>query len=59
MEAITEASPKPKSQVNNVAPLVAQPGKAFGKMAPSTKMMPHGFQKRVKPVTAVSPVARV
>jgi len=28
-------------------------------MAPNTKNIPQGFQRRVKPVTAVSPVARV
>lgn len=37
----------------------AHPGQAFGKMAPSAKIIPHGFQKREKPVTAVSPVASV
>lgn len=31
----------------------------FGRMAPRQKTIPHGFQNRVNPVTAVSPVARV
>ena len=56
---ILAPSPHPKINVNIVAPLVAQPGQAFGSIAPRIKKIPQGIQKRVKPVTAVSPVARV
>jgi hypothetical protein len=42
-----------------VAELVTHPGKRFGRMAPRMNTIPQGFQKRVKTVTAVSPVARV
>ena len=50
---------RPKVKVSSVAPLVAQPGQALGRIAPRMKIIPYGFQKRVKPVTAVSPVAKV
>ena len=50
---------RPKRQISEVAALAAQPGKAFGRIAPRANTMPQGFQKRLKPVTAVSPVARV
>ena len=50
---------QPVRKVSEVAALAAHPGKAFGKIAPSANTIPQGFQKRLKPVTAVSPVARV
>ena len=49
----------PNMKVNSVAPLVAHPGKTFGRMAKSTKTMPQGSQSRENPVIAVSPVASV
>ena len=55
----TVPSPQPVMNVSAVAALAAQPGKAFGKIAPSANTIPQGFQNRLKPVTAVSPVARV
>ena len=42
-----------------MAPAVPQPGHTFGTTAKTQKRMPHGFQKRAKPATAVSPVASV
>jgi hypothetical protein len=55
--ATTIGLPKPSAKVNTVVPLVATPGQAFGTMAHKQNTMPHGFQKREKPVMAVSPVA--
>jgi hypothetical protein len=55
----TVVSLKPKRKVSEDAALAAQAGKAFGKIAPRTNTIPQGFQKRLKSVTAVSPVARV
>ncbi len=59
MMVITVGLPKPIAKVRIVAPLVATPGQAFGRMAQKQNTIPHGFQKREKPVMAVSPVARV
>ena len=42
-----------------VTPLVAQPGHMFGTIVNRQNSAPHGFQKRTKPATAVSPVASV
>jgi hypothetical protein len=57
--AITVPLPKPRAKVRIVAPLVATPGQAFGMIAHRHITIPHGFQKREKPVMAVSPVAKV
>jgi hypothetical protein len=57
--AITVPLPKPKAKVRIVAPLVATPGQAFGMIAHRHITIPQGFQKREKPVMAVSPVAKV
>ena len=40
-------------------PPVAQPGHIHGLTVMTMNSTPHGFQSRVNPVTAVSPVARV
>ena len=42
-----------------MAPAVPQPGHTFGTIVKTQKRIPHGFQKRAKPATAVSPVASV
>jgi hypothetical protein len=42
-----------------VTPLVPQPGHMLGRIVKRQKITPHGFQKRTKPATAVSPVASV
>ena len=51
--------PPPIRNVRIVTPLVPQPGHMFGTIVNTQKMTPHGFQKRTKPETAVSPVASV
>ncbi len=55
----TADSERSKMNVNTVAPLDAQPGQRFGRIAPATKMTPHGSHSRENPVTAVSPVTSV
>jgi hypothetical protein len=45
--------------VSIVAELVAQPGHRFARYVIATKKMPQCFQCRLKPVSAVSPVASV
>jgi hypothetical protein len=44
---------------NISAPLAAHPGMVFGRIAPRMKTTDHPTHMRLKPVTAVSPVARV
>lgn len=56
---ITVPLPNPKAKVRIVAPLVATAGQAFGRIAHRHITGPQGFQKREKPVMAVSPVAKV
>ena len=51
--------PPPIRNVRIVTPLVAHPGHMFGRIVNRQKSTPHGFQKRTKPATAVSPVASV
>ena len=51
--------PPPIRKVRIVTPLVAQPGHMFGRIVKRQNSTPHGFQKRTKPETAVSPVASV
>jgi hypothetical protein len=53
--AITIGLPKPSAKVSTVAPLVVAPGQAFGTIARKQNAMPHGFQKREKPVMASRP----
>ena len=53
------SSPIPKTYVAAVAAPVAQPGQKFWQRAKTTNSHHHGFQNRVKPVIAVSPVASV
>ena len=57
--AMTTASPPPKANVAIVAALVAQPGHDVASSASSTRIRPHGFHSREKPVIAVWPVASV
>jgi hypothetical protein len=58
MIATTLGSP-PTRYVKMVAPAVPHPGHTLGTTAKMQKRIPHGFQKRAKPATAVSPVASV
>ena len=55
----TASSEKPSANESVVVPPVAQPGHIQAPNAITMNSTPHGFQSRVKPVTAVSPVARV
>ena len=57
--AITFGSPPPKAKVAIVAADVAQPGHTVARIAPAPRMPPHGFHSRMKPPSAVSPVASV
>ena len=45
--------------VNSSAPLEAQPGMVFGRIAPRAKITDQPTHMRLKPVTAVSPVTSV
>jgi hypothetical protein len=56
---MTFTSPPPNRKVETVAALVAQPGHEVASSASRTRMMPHGFHSRWKPVIAVCPVASV
>ena len=51
--------PPPIRNVSMVTPLVPHPGHMLGTIVKRQKSTPHGFQKRTKPETAVSPVASV
>ena len=51
--------PPPIRNVKIVTPLVPQPGHMLGTIVNRQNSMPHGFQNRTKPATAVSPVASV
>ena len=53
------SSPSPNTNVAVVAAPVAQPGQKFCSSAKITNSHHHGFQYRVKPVIADSPVASV
>ena len=55
--ALSSVPPNTKSRA--VAPDVAQAGHMFGRIAQAIITRPSGFQRRWKPVTAVSPVASV
>ena len=47
------------AKLSVVVPPVAQPGHAHGTIVITMNSAPQGFQSRVNPVTAVSPVASV
>ncbi|GAA2791060.1 hypothetical protein FHR33_002639 [Nonomuraea dietziae] len=51
--------PLPVRYVTIVADVVTQPGHRFDSNVMRTKTAPQCFQKRLKPVSAVSPVASV
>ena len=57
--AMTVGLPPPNRNVAIVAALVAQPGHAVANSAIITRIRPHGFHSRWKPVIAVWPVASV
>ena len=57
--AITTGSPPPNAKVATVAAPVAQPGHEVASSASPTRIRPHGFHSRWKPVIAVCPVASV
>ena len=56
--AITDALP-PTRNVSSVAELSAQPGHRFPKYTRTANTSPQCFHDRLKPVSAVSPVASV
>ena len=57
--AMVFTSPPPTAKVVMVAADVAQPGQIVATSARNTRISDHGFHSRVKPVSAVWPVASV
>ena len=57
--AITLGSPPPTANVATVAAAVAQPGHTVARRAPIARTTPQPFHMRMKPPSAVSPVASV
>lgn len=57
--AITFTLPPPVRNVSTVAELVAHAGHMLGMIAHAHITIPSGFHMRMKPATAVSPVASV
>lgn len=55
----TASSKKPSAKLKVVVPPVAHPGQAHGTTVMMMNSQPQCLHNRVKPVTAVSPVARV
>ena len=59
MSSATGFTGPPVTCVSSVAALVTHPGHAFAKQTQRAKTRPQCFPKRLKPVSAVSPVASV